>query len=108
MPKETTARRLAYISASNAAATTAPATTAPAAAAGPNVVQMRRVSFNLPEPLFEDIQNFAAERGDTMTGVLRWSLGLGKAIWDEVRAGHQIQVVDNTREVLKELVVNPF
>jgi hypothetical protein len=69
---------------------------------------MKRVSFNLPEPLFVDIQNFASERGDTMTGVLRWSLGLGKAIWDEVRAGNQIQVVDAARDVLKELVVNPY
>ena len=71
-------------------------------------VPMRRVSFNLPEPLFEDIQRFAAERGETMTGVLRWSLGLGKAIWDEVRAGNRVQVVGDDKEVVKELVLHPY
>ena len=87
-----------------------PAGTGPStgSGAGPGTVTMRRVSFNLPEPLFKDIQNFAAERGDTMTGVLRWSLGIGKAIWDEVRAGHRVQVIDSGRDVVKELVLQPY
>ena len=71
-------------------------------------VQMRRVSFNLPEPLFQDIQEFAAERGETMTGVLRWSLGLGKAIWDEVKAGNRVQLVSQDDEVVKELMLRTY
>ena len=71
-------------------------------------VQMRRVSFNLPEPLFQDIQEFAAERGETMTGVLRWSLGLGKAIWDEVKAGNRVQLVSEDDEVVKELMLRTY
>lgn len=73
-----------------------------------HAVPMRRVSFNLPEPLFEDIQQFAAERGETMTGVLRWSLGLGKAIWNEVKAGNRVHVVSDDQEVVKELVLRPY
>lgn len=58
---------------------------------------MKRVSFYIPEALYDDIQEFADERGDSMTGVLRWSLGVGKAIWDQIKAGHRIQAVPGPR-----------
>ncbi|HWM91409.1 MAG TPA: hypothetical protein VN493_11650 [Thermoanaerobaculia bacterium] len=54
-------------------------------------VPMKRVSFYIPEPLYEDLQEFARERGDTMTGLLRWSLGIGKAVWDEIKDGKKIR-----------------
>jgi hypothetical protein len=54
-------------------------------------LRMKRVSFYVPEHLYDDIQAFAQERGETITGVLRWSLGVGKVIWDEIKQGHAIR-----------------
>lgn len=71
---------------------------------------MRRVSFYVPEPLYQDILNFAQERGDSMTGVLRWSLGVAKVIWDEViKPGAKIQVIpsaeSNTEQESQKMLV---
>jgi hypothetical protein len=66
---------------------------------------MKRVSFYVPEQLYDDIQAFAMERGETVTGVLRWSLGVGKAIWDEIKSGQKIRSaspIDD--EVRKDLI----
>lgn len=73
-------------------------------------VPMKRVSFYLPEPLYEDIQRFANERGDSMTGVLRWSLGIGKAIWDEIKSGGKVRVYPASGEEnqKKELVFGRY
>jgi hypothetical protein len=54
-------------------------------------LKMKRVSFNVPERLYDDIQAFAEERGETITGVMRWSLGVSKVIWDEIKQGHSIR-----------------
>lgn len=72
--------------------TAATATAATAAAGGKKLafkpsVRMKRVSFYIPEQLYDDIQAFAQERGDSVAGVLRWSLGVGKVIWDEIKSG---------------------
>lgn len=71
-------------------------------------VQMRRVSFYVPEPLYNDIQQFAQERGDTITGVLRWSLGIGKAVWDEIRDGHRIRSSSPDGTAQKELIFGRY
>jgi hypothetical protein len=80
---------------------------APTPVERPGVV-MKRVSFCVPEPLYNDLQEFADERGDSMTGVIRWSLGMSKAIWDELKTGNRIQVHSPEHKPLKELIFSPY
>ena len=69
--------------------------------------QVRRVSVSVPEVLYCDLEMWAEERNDSLSGVFRWSLGVAKVIWDQMQAGNHIYVEgkDGTK---RELVFNPF
>jgi hypothetical protein len=64
----------------------------------------KKVVLYLPEPLYSDLLGFAEDRGETMTGLFRWALGLSKAVWDEVKAGNRIRVARDGK-VVKEFVI---
>jgi hypothetical protein len=64
-------------------------------------LKMKRVSFYVPEHLYDDIQAFARERGETVTGTLRWSLGVGKVIWEEIKQGHMIRSQPPTEDEVR-------
>lgn len=68
---------------------------------------MKRVSFYLPEPLYEDLIEFANERGETMTGLFRWAFGLSKTVWDEVKEGNRIRVATKDGKMIKEFLITP-
>lgn len=65
---------------------------------------MKRICFNVPESLYDDLQEFAAERGDSMTGVFRWCLGTGKAVWDELKDDNSIGTFDDKGRMTKHFV----
>jgi hypothetical protein len=68
-------------------------------------LKMKRVSFYVPEHLYDDIQAFAQERGETVTGTLRWALGVSKVIWDEIKQGHMIRSLPPAEDdVRRELI----
>ena len=74
-------------------------------------VRMKRVSFYVPEQLYDDIQAFADDRGDTVAGVLRWSLGVGKVIWDDIKGGRIIRSTDSNNSTAghhRELIFGRF
>jgi hypothetical protein len=64
----------------------------------------RRLSFKVPQSLYDELQEFADERGDTMTGVFRWCLGTGKLVWDEIQDQQRIVTIDESGNVTKQFV----
>lgn len=70
--------------------------------------KMKRVSFMIPEPLYEDLKQFADERAETLAGVFRWSLGVGKTIHDAVKEGKSIRLHSADDERVEELLVTKY
>ena len=64
----------------------------------------KKVVFRIPEPLHTDIKEFAQERKDSVVGLFRWCLAVGRAIWLEMAAGNRIVVVARDGEFKKELI----
>jgi len=69
---------------------------------------MKRVSVYIPEQLYLDLQDFADQRGDTVGGVLRWCMGVGKVIWDQISDGYVIHSTPTEPGDRRELVFNRF
>ena len=65
---------------------------------------MKRVVLRVPTPLHEDIGEFAAERGETVVGLFRWCLAVGRAIANEQASGNRFVVVSGEGEFKKELI----
>lgn len=68
------------------------------------VSSMKRVVFRVPATDHADITKFAKERGDTVTGLFRWCLSVGRAVATEMKAGNRIAVLPKEGGVEKELI----
>lgn len=64
----------------------------------------KRIAFSVHKALHDDIKAFAQERHDTVVGLFRWCLAVGRAIWLEMTVGNRIVVVSRNGEFKKELI----
>lgn len=68
--------------------------------------QMKRLNLNLPETLYRDIENLAAEEGRTMADVLRIGLGLAYLVAAERKKGGQFAIIDSEGQLHR--VILPY
>jgi hypothetical protein len=71
-------------------------------------VKMKRVSFYMPEALFDDLCEFAGDRGETVTSLIRWALGFAGVCWEESKAGNRICVSSDGERVDKEIIISRY
>lgn len=64
----------------------------------------KRVVFRVPATDHADITEFAKERGDTVVGLFRWCLSVGRVIATELMAGNRIIVISKEDGAKKELI----
>lgn len=69
--------------------------------------RVRRISVSIPEPLYQDLVAWADEREESLSGLFRWSIGVGKVIWDQLQEGRRI-CVQGEDEKERELVFNRY
>ena len=61
-------------------------------------VPMKRLCIYMPVTVYEELEEFSAERGETLTSTMRWALSTAKAVWDVIKGGHKIEVADRDNE----------
>jgi len=66
---------------------------------------MKRINLNLPEPLYCDLEELAAETGKTMTEIVKAGLGLANLIYRDIGAHERLAIADSTGRVVKEIRV---
>jgi len=66
---------------------------------------VKRLSINLPEPAFQDLERLKALSGRSMTDVVRTALSLVKIAFEEERIGNKLAVMNGKGRLLKEIVL---
>lgn len=59
-----------------------------------------RININIPEDRLERVRALARKRGQSVTEVVRYSLGLAEALEPEVSTGKRIAIVNDRGEVV--------
>jgi hypothetical protein len=66
---------------------------------------VRRLNINLPEPVFQELQQLSSSTGRSMTDLVRTALGLVNVAYAETNRSHVLAVADKSGKVLKQLVL---
>ncbi len=67
---------------------------------------VRRLNINLPEPVFQELQQLSASTGRSMTELVRTALGLVNVAYKEkTDRSHVLAVADKDGKILKQLVI---
>jgi len=69
-------------------------------------IPMRRLNLNLPETLYQDIEQLAAEQGRSMADVLRIGLGLAYLVSSERKNGGHFAIIDAEGQLHK--IILPY
>ena len=67
--------------------------------------EVRRLNINLPEPVFQELQQLSASTGRSMTELVRTALGLVNVAYTETDRSHVLAVADKDGKLLKQLVI---
>ena len=65
----------------------------------------RRLSINLPAPVFDELQSLADQSHRTMTELVRHAFALAKVAYEESELGNRIAITDQSGKTIKELVI---
>jgi hypothetical protein len=68
-------------------------------------VGQKRLSINLPAPVFDELQSLAEASHRTMTELIRDAFTLAKVAYEETSRGNKIAITDQKGKTLKELVM---
>ncbi len=71
----------------------------------PLIPKTKRLNVNLPESIFNELEQIATHSGRTMTDIVRIALGLVAVALTEEKCGHKLAVIEPDGKVLKELVL---
>ena len=63
-----------------------------------------RLSLDVSEHLYKEIEHMAEETGSTKADILRRALALMKVAVDEKQKGHRLGILDKDRKVLTEII----
>lgn len=66
---------------------------------------VRRLNINLPEPVFQELQQLSSSTGRSMTDLVRTALGLVNVAYEETERSHVLAVADKNGKLLKQLVL---
>ena len=69
------------------------------------VRQGKRLSLNLSDTVYEELNKLAAQRHSSMTEIVRLALGLVRIAITESDKGHKLVITSETGEALKEIVL---
>ena len=76
------------------------------AVADSNTTEVRRLNINLPEPVYEELQNLSNSTGRTMTELVRTALGLVNVAYGEGKRSNVLVVADKeTGKPIKQIVL---
>lgn len=67
--------------------------------------EVRRLNINLPESVFQELQQLSTSTGRSMTDLVRTALGLVNVAYQETNEAHVIAVADKQGKLLKQLVI---
>lgn len=67
--------------------------------------EVRRLNINLPEQVFQELQQLSVSTGRTMTELVRTALGLVNVAYQETGRSHVLAVADKDGKLLKQLVI---
>jgi predicted DNA-binding protein len=67
--------------------------------------KVRRLSINLPDKTFAELERLADESGRTLTEVIRLAIGLAQVAIDEESHDRKLAVIEPNGKLLKELVL---
>ena len=68
-------------------------------------VGQKRLSINLPTPVFDQLQNLAETSHRSMTELIRDSFALAKIAYEETGHGNKLAITDKSGRTIKELVI---
>jgi metal-responsive CopG/Arc/MetJ family transcriptional regulator len=71
----------------------------------PKRAEHKRLSINLPTPVFDELQHLAEASHRSMTELIRDAFALAKIAYEETGQGNKIAITDRSGRTLKELVI---
>lgn len=67
---------------------------------------VRRLNINLPEPVFQELQELSRTTGRSMTDLVRTALGLVNVAYEETKGGSKVLLVaDKDGNHVKQLII---
>ena len=74
--------------------------------AQPNTaVKLKKLTINLPEPVFEELQDLSKRSHQPMGILLRNAFALAQLYFEEKAEGNTMAIVNKSRVVIKEIVL---
>lgn len=72
---------------------------------GKNGVQSRKLTINLPESTFRELQELSARSQRSMTEIVRAGFGLAKIAFDEQSRQNKLSVTNSEGKTIKDIVI---
>ncbi len=67
--------------------------------------ETRRLSINLSEKAYQQLQDLARESGRSMTDLVRTALGVVKIAYDEKEKDHRLVIASREGRPIREIVI---
>jgi hypothetical protein len=65
----------------------------------------KRLNINLPEPVFNELQELASDSQQSMTSLVRTAFALAQLTYEERAKGNKLVVQDHSGKTVKEIVI---
>lgn len=67
--------------------------------------KIKRVNINLPDSLFQELQQLSTRTGRSMTDILRFGLGLAVIAYTQTGPGRKLTISDENDQAVKEILI---